>query len=122
MMSISSSIRGKPNWEEKSKDPAIFSKWKHEADASDDIMQYIKDELEWYKSMKDGLMEISGVDGIWQADGLIPDDLTTSLSKGVEKLENVPDNEKDYHPGTDNQVRRTIFLLFYFVFFNLIFL
>ena len=104
LMSVSAAIREKPDWDKKMKDETIFSKWKTEAGASDEMMDYIRDELNWYLTMRDGSMEIAGVDGTWQADGLIPEELTVALSDGVAKLENVPESMKDYHPGTNNQV------------------
>lgn len=47
-------------------------------------------------------MEVSGIDGVWQADGLIGEELLAKFLKELEVLENVPEEEKDWHPGTNN--------------------
>lgn len=39
-----------------------------------------------------------------KSDRVVSDDLVAALRKCVAKLEDVPDREKDWHPGTDNQV------------------
>lgn len=41
--------------------------------------------------------------GIWQDDSRVPASLTENLKKHVESLRNVPDDQKDWHPGTDQQ-------------------
>ena len=46
----------------------------------------------------------SAVDGVYQADDLIPNKLREDLLKGVSVLENVSDDLKDWHPGSNNQV------------------
>jgi len=52
----------------------------------------------------DGSVVPSPVDGVYQADGLIPQELRETLLKGVAVLENVDDAKKDWHPGSNNQV------------------
>ena len=41
---------------------------------------------------------------MYQSASLIPDDLKHGLVQGVALLENVPDEEKDWHPGSNRQV------------------
>ncbi|KAL3670202.1 hypothetical protein V7S43_004515 [Phytophthora oleae] len=45
-----------------------------------------------------------GIDGVWISDNVIPEDVATKFKSEVSVLENVPDNEKDWHPDSDNQV------------------
>ncbi|CAF3665978.1 unnamed protein product [Rotaria sp. Silwood1] len=49
-------------------------------------------------------MEMSVVDGVWQSDELISQDIKQSLISYVIILENVPENEQDWHPGTNKQI------------------
>ena len=44
------------------------------------------------------------VDGVYQADKLIPEDLKAAFIEQVAVLENVSDEDKDWHPGSSNQV------------------
>jgi hypothetical protein len=41
---------------------------------------------------------------VWQADGQVPESLRKSLLREVAKLENVPEKDKDWHPGSNGQV------------------
>lgn len=49
-------------------------------------------------------IQVACYERIWQSDSLIPQDLRESLLKSVAKLEDVPDEKKDWHPGSDGQV------------------
>lgn len=55
-------------------------------------------------SIKDGSIEVAAVDYTWQSDALIDDKLRSDLIAGVSALENVEDAQKDWHPGSNNQV------------------
>lgn len=55
-------------------------------------------------SIKDGSIEVAAVDYTWQSDTLIDNKLRDELIDGVRELENVPENKKDWHPGSNNQV------------------
>ncbi|CAF1498768.1 unnamed protein product, partial [Rotaria sp. Silwood1] len=57
-----------------------------------------------YDSIRDQSMEMSVVDGVWQSDELISQDIKQSLISYVIILENVPENEQDWHPGTNKQI------------------
>jgi hypothetical protein len=110
---ISRAIRCKEGWEQKMKNKAISKKWKaelqEEFEKTGDTLpakafDYVFQELEWYATQKDGKLQRSCVDGVWEADGIILPALTEELVLGVSKLENVPDEQKDWHPGSDEQV------------------
>lgn len=119
----SNSIRRKPDWQSKFKDPKIWKKWQDEiasALSEEDHYQYgdrpilgeltkaawsrMKDELAWLVDQKSDLIEPAAVDNVWQADGLIPAELLCDLQTGVSFLENVPHEQKDWHPGSSGQV------------------
>lgn len=58
----------------------------------------------YYLSVKDGSIEVGAVDYTWQSDALIDKKLHDELVAGVSDLENVPEAQKDWHPGSNNQV------------------
>jgi hypothetical protein len=108
MMRLSSVIRSKSKWYEKMKDQTIRNKWKQEAleqtSLSDKKVDYVLDELEYYNSIRDGSLEMSTVDDVWQSDELISHHIKEVLVTCVKHLENIPDKEKDWHPGTNKQI------------------
>ena len=108
IMRFSGAIRSKVNWYEKMKNETIVNKWKQEAleqnILSEKQIDYVLDELEYYDSIRDGSLEMSAVDGVWQSDDLIPSDVKQSLVACVAPFENVPEKDKDWHPGTNQQV------------------
>ncbi|KAK0449694.1 uncharacterized protein EV420DRAFT_1565390 [Desarmillaria tabescens] len=116
MCELSATIRDKPNWWEKCKDPAIRAKWKEEAATQkwsykcrplqEDEIDYVLDELEEYAAVRDSDtgIEPSCYRRIWQSDNLIESTLRESLVSSVASLENVPDAEKDWHPRANEQV------------------
>ena len=107
MMRLSGAIRTKSKWYDKMKDQTIRSKWKEEAlqqtSLSDKKIDYVLDELQYYDSIRDGPIQMSAVDGVWQSDELIPIHLKEGLIKYVKNLEDIPENKKDWHPGTNQQ-------------------
>lgn len=123
LVHVSSLIRSKPNWIEKVKDAELLAKWKQEIEEqaieksrrdrrqnatiplTDDAWQYLVDELQWLASLADEVGQPSAVDGVWQADRLIPKELKDEFIAGVKKLENVPQALKDYHPDRKNPGR-----------------
>jgi hypothetical protein len=46
----------------------------------------------------------SVVRGSWEAESPLPDELHNKLVNEVNKLSQVPDKDKDWHPGSDGQV------------------
>ncbi|KAL2810151.1 hypothetical protein BJX63DRAFT_402999 [Aspergillus granulosus] len=69
------------------------------------MTDYIMDELKWkaeeYK--KTGI--VTAYDpGVIKSDTIIPKDLQQKLIEAVKPLEDVPEEEKDYHPRSDNKV------------------
>ncbi|CAF3644890.1 unnamed protein product [Rotaria sp. Silwood1] len=108
MIRLSGIIRSKPKWYEKMNNRTIRNKWKKETLEQNLLtvkqIDYVLDELEYYNSIRDGTMEMSSVDGVWQSDELIPNHIKKSLITYVNKLENIPENEKDWHPGTNKQI------------------
>ncbi|KAK0441800.1 uncharacterized protein EV420DRAFT_1579637 [Desarmillaria tabescens] len=130
MCELSATIRDKPNWWEKCKDPAIRAKWKEEAATQagsykcrplqEDEIDYVLDELEGYAAVRDSDtgIEPSCYRRIWQSDSLIENTLRESLISSVAPLENVPDAEKDWHPRANEQVLDLVHPSLYCIVYN----
>ncbi|KAK6336709.1 hypothetical protein TWF718_009500 [Orbilia javanica] len=122
---FSINVRSKPNWTEKIMDPKIMSKWIREAAQQDterftywdanvivwnaEVIKFIDQELKAYKAYVEKLRESGSciepdIDAVWRADGLIDEELRQELIDAVVTLENVPEEKKDWHPGTNNTV------------------
>ncbi|MFD4321173.1 DUF4246 domain-containing protein [Streptomyces sp. NPDC058548] len=109
MMQCSSHIRAKPEWFEKMNDADVVARWTKEAidqGLTEAQVRYVLAELAHYAALRDPRtgVEVSAVDGVWQSDTLIDDKLKARLSEAVQVLEQVPDADKDWHPGSDGQV------------------
>ncbi|MEV8313491.1 DUF4246 domain-containing protein [Streptomyces sp. NPDC059900] len=109
MMECSAAIREKPSWFIKMNDPEIAARWAREASAQGMThaqVRYVLDELAHYAGLRDEHtgIEVSGVDGVWQSDTLVGDELRSRLRAAVRDLEEIPEAEKDWHPGSDGQV------------------
>jgi hypothetical protein len=109
MMQMSAAIRAKPDWHRKMHDADIVAKWTREAaeqGMTEAQIRYVLAELAHYASLRDERtgIEASAVDGVWQSDALIEEELRSRLRDAVRVLEDVPEAERDWHPGSDNQV------------------
>ncbi|MFI9293544.1 DUF4246 domain-containing protein [Streptomyces gardneri] len=109
MMQCSAHIRAKPGWFDKMNDADIVARWTREAVAqglTEAQVRYVLDELVHYAALRDGRtgIEVSAVDGVWQSDTLIDDKLESRLRAAVRVLEQVPEADRDWHPGSDGQV------------------
>ncbi|WP_078615334.1 DUF4246 domain-containing protein [Streptomyces sp. NRRL S-475] len=109
MMQCSAHIRAKPGWVDKMNDPDIVARWTREAvaqDLTEAQVRYVLAELAYYAARRDARTgaEVSAVDGVWQSDTLVDDDLRSRLREAVQVLEQVPEAERDWHPGSDRQV------------------
>ncbi|WP_306955688.1 DUF4246 domain-containing protein [Streptomyces sp. B4I13] len=109
MMRCSALIRAKPEWFNKLNDAGIVARWTQEAVAqglTEAQVHYVLAELRHYAALRDGRtgVEVSAVDGVWQSDALVDDKLRSRLREAVQALEQVPEAEQDWHPGSDGQV------------------
>ncbi|MER5596424.1 DUF4246 domain-containing protein [Streptomyces sp. NPDC002265] len=109
MMQCSAHIRAKPGWFDKMNDAEIVARWTQEAVAqglTEAQVRYVLAELAHYAALRDGHTgaEVSAVDGVWQSDTLVDDKLGSRLREAVRVLEEVPEAERDWHPGSDGQV------------------
>ncbi|WP_460807529.1 DUF4246 domain-containing protein [Micromonospora zhanjiangensis] len=109
MMRLSAEIRAKPQWFVKMNDADIVARWTREAAAqglTEAQIRYVLAELSYYARLRDERtgIEVSAVDGVWQSDTLIDSELRSRLREAVRVLEEVPEAERDWHPGSDEQV------------------
>lgn len=109
MIQCSAHIRAKPEWFDKMNDAGVVARWTQEAIAqglTEAQVRYVLAELAHYAALRDGSngVEVSAVDGVWQSDRLVDDELRSRLREAVRVLEEVPEEERDWHPGSDGQV------------------
>ncbi|KAF3202961.1 hypothetical protein TWF679_010600 [Orbilia oligospora] len=125
LRNFSTAIRKKPNWQKKIMDRKIMAKWIQEAAVQDSqrfgysdpmvivwdawTIEFVDKELKAYKNYIEELRASGSciepdIDAVWRADGLIDEELRQQLIDAVAVLENVPEEKKDWHPGTNNMV------------------
>ncbi|WP_327257159.1 DUF4246 domain-containing protein [Streptomyces sp. NBC_01244] len=109
MMQCSSHLRSKPAWFDKMNDADVAARWTQEAVAqglTEAQVRYVLAELGYYAALRDARtgIEVSAVDGVWQSDDLVDEQLRSRLGEAVRVLEEVPEEELDWHPGSDGQV------------------
>ncbi|KAI9060687.1 hypothetical protein FKP32DRAFT_1577366 [Trametes sanguinea] len=129
MRYFSGKIRQKPRWWEKIHDPAIVAKWRQEMVAYDAEaswphgpittaqLDYVFDELRYHAEIMDKETGIyaAAVPLVYESQSLIPPQLRAALLQDVLALESVPESEKDWHPGTDQQVLDLVHPSLYFL-------
>ncbi|KAG8931781.1 hypothetical protein FRC01_000810 [Tulasnella sp. 417] len=114
MIDLSYALRSEPSWWIKIKDPAIRSTWKAESlereirgdKLNEAEIEWVLDEIEDYARMRD---EETGIQPscharVWESDELVSEDLKSRLIRAAAILENVPDEEKDWHSPSGGQV------------------
>ncbi|VDB86904.1 unnamed protein product [Peniophora sp. CBMAI 1063] len=116
MCALSAVLRSKPEWWTKFTDSTIRSRWKSEAigapvpygeiSLKKDEVEYVLDELAHYAALRDPTtgIEVSIAARIWQSDTLVDESLRDELLSCVAKLEDVPEDEKDWHSRANGQV------------------
>ncbi|KAJ7163480.1 hypothetical protein C8R43DRAFT_989779 [Mycena crocata] len=124
MYELSWAIRSKPEWQRKAADPEIRAKWRQEAVEqavaaresepttlkdclmTEKMIDYVLAELDGYAEIADNEKGIERglFDAIWYSDRSISDAVVERLKNAVNILENVPEAEKDWHPGSNGQV------------------
>ncbi|KAG8917664.1 hypothetical protein FRC01_002303 [Tulasnella sp. 417] len=110
MSDLSNTLRNKPSWWTDIKDPALRAQWTEEAlqesirdgKLSAKEVEQVLDELESYTKMRaDPTGILPGCyAGIYRSDKLVSEDLKEKLLEAVKALENAPDMQKDWRPGS----------------------
>jgi Protein of unknown function (DUF4246) len=104
---LSAAIRNKRDWHIKRLNPEIVATWEKEAAAQGITpaqFKFVIDELAYYDKLRDGSIEVADVDGVWRATQLIPPDIHSKFTRLVAVLADLPEQEKDWHPGSDDKV------------------
>ncbi|KAJ7139968.1 hypothetical protein C8R43DRAFT_1018437 [Mycena crocata] len=118
MYELSWAIRSKPEWQSKASNPEIISKWRQEAleqqepilekdeKMTEKMIDYVLAELDGYAKIADRErgIERGCFDAIWYSDQIISNEVTQRLKLATSALENVPEAQKDWHPGSNGQV------------------
>ncbi|QGA19153.1 hypothetical protein EYB26_006841 [Talaromyces marneffei] len=111
MMRIMNTITDKPDWDRKIYNPDITSKWATEivdsgADVTPKMLEWIWAELKHKAEIlkENGGMVTAFNPGVVISDTAISKELREDLKTAVLPLEQVPEDEKDYHPGSDQRV------------------
>lgn len=126
MLFFINTITDKPLWWEKVHDENIVAKWKTELDGFveaghdplqngftdkmfDFCLRELRDKAALYdKTTIDGnggiVSVLDNAAAVFKADGRVPPSLIEELKAAVEVFENVPEKEKDWHPGSNDQV------------------
>ncbi|KGO40961.1 Protein of unknown function DUF4246 [Penicillium expansum] len=110
MMRVMNTITDKSKWDEKVFDKHITSKWREEIaksgqDVTSKMMDWIIQELQWKAEIfrKTGRVTVFDV-GVVKSDNAIPSQLQQDLRQAAALFENVPESQKDHHPGSDKKV------------------
>ncbi|KAL8993369.1 MAG: hypothetical protein Q9169_006402 [Polycauliona sp. 2 TL-2023] len=123
IMELVNTITDKPEWHVKVFDDGIVKKWRVEvldSDGLDDVPEsapantamevsarmfdWVIAEVRYKADIFKQYHYIEALDGVWKSDTAISDKLRKALEQAVRPLEDVPENEKDWHPGSDGQV------------------
>ncbi|KAJ6027985.1 hypothetical protein N7540_003561 [Penicillium herquei] len=110
MMQIMNIITEKPGWYKKVFNEEITAKWRQEITNSSKtltsgMVDWIFEELKHKSSIFQDTGMISAFDGdVVKSDTAIPEQLRCALREAVRPLEEIPEDEKDYHPSSDNKV------------------
>ena len=88
----------------------ITNKWRQEIsqsgqDVTEIMMDWVIKELQWKAEVlqNEGLTYVFDI-GVVKSDTAIPEDLKQLLKEAVAPFEAVPEEQKDYHPGTNKKV------------------
>ncbi|KAJ5747501.1 uncharacterized protein N7511_009197 [Penicillium nucicola] len=110
MMRLMNTITDKPEWDHKVYNEEITNKWRQEVsqggqDVTEIMMDWVIKELQWKAEVlqNEGLTFVFDI-GVIKSDTAIPEDLKRLLKDAVAPFEAVPEEQKDYHPGTNNKV------------------
>ncbi|KAK3718746.1 hypothetical protein LTR37_004965 [Vermiconidia calcicola] len=112
MMSMLAEVMDKPDWQQKVHDEETVAKWRlevvsEERDFSGPMFEFcikeLRDNAEMLKST--GIVPaIAASAVVYGSDSLISIELRNELKAAVTPLEDAPAAEKDWHPGSNNQV------------------
>jgi hypothetical protein len=119
MLKLMEDLTNKPDWWDKVNDPEIVARWKAEAlamdwhayltygDFTENMVDHCLAELRRKAVLyqETGLIPVIDYSAcVIKSDSLISEDLRQALLDGVKPLEDVPEEKRDWHPGSNGQV------------------
>jgi len=120
MLAFVNRITDKPGWERKVFDEEIVGRWKAEMEGivasgvapfncgfSDKMYDYcikeLRDKARIYE--RSGIVSVlDAAAAVFKSDVIVPEELKVELRTAVAPLEDVPEEDKDWHPGSDGKV------------------
>lgn len=120
MLRLVEELTNKPDWWTKVHDPAISARWKQEAlefnwasyrehadftpAMADAVISEVRAKADLYE--KTGLLPVMDYsEAVIKSDKIMSEELREELKAAVARLlENVPEDQKDWHPGSDGKV------------------
>ncbi|KAJ2911781.1 hypothetical protein MD484_g8633, partial [Candolleomyces efflorescens] len=117
MLRFINTVTDKPDWVTKVFDETIIAKWKEESvglpnpsidsEISEQMFNYCISELQHrakeFPSSPRGAIRVFNGD-VCKSDTAVSDETKLALQKAVKVLEDVPESQKDWHPGSDRKV------------------
>ncbi|RXW19965.1 hypothetical protein EST38_g5885 [Candolleomyces aberdarensis] len=117
MLRLMNKITDKPDWTTKVFDETFIAKWKDESvnlpdsspptQMSERMFAYCMLELQYrskeHSKSPNGAIRIYNGD-VYKSDTAVSDETKLALQRAVRVLEDVPDAQKDWHPGSDGKV------------------
>ncbi len=113
MLRLMDALTDKPEWTRKIFDEEISARWKKEAMAAPDgmisekawdwVLAELRDRAVEFTSAK-RVLSYDASSRVAKTDSLVPHELQQELKQGVSALLAVPDESKDWHPGSDDKV------------------
>ncbi|KAK6334544.1 hypothetical protein TWF730_003758 [Orbilia blumenaviensis] len=99
----------KPDWVTKLNDPAIIDKWRSEVkaqlDFTDKMFDWCLEELKAKAQQFQKENFVIAIDGdVCKSDTLISEETRLAIIEAIKVLEDVPESQKDWHPGSDDLV------------------
>jgi hypothetical protein len=115
MMRVIDLLSDKPDWADKVDNPDIVAKWRAEALAlplkqgfSDKMFDYVlaelRDKAKLFKSNGGVTSVYDGAAAVFKSDAALSEALLQRLQAAVKPLEDVDPEDRDWHPGSNEQV------------------
>ncbi|KAL8992011.1 MAG: hypothetical protein Q9169_007449 [Polycauliona sp. 2 TL-2023] len=77
---------------------------KGEVQISPKMVDWAIAEVKYKAGLFNDINCVEALDGVWKSDNIVGEDLRAALNNAVKPLEDVPEEDKDWHPGSDHQV------------------
>ncbi|KAJ3545198.1 hypothetical protein NMY22_g2531 [Coprinellus aureogranulatus] len=116
MLNFMNTVTDKPEWVQKVFEDDIVEKWKSEAvkldvpvedQMTEKMFEYCIQELRYraqhHDALPNGAIQVFP-GAVYKSDSAVSRSIQDALKRAVHPLEDVPEHEKDWHPGSDGKV------------------